>query len=152
MRVVFYFGQSFLVGWVSLCSVGENRFSVGLVDELLQHWQRFTAIQPKTVGKLFYRETSIVSTQTDCGWNGWRTGSKNVALVSIQTCPVKYWAARHPESSENQTELSAVRFLIRSRPCWCRLSRMPSLNSRIHHETDPYNKTNMFLRRALEIL
>lgn len=33
--------------------------------------QGVTAFQPKTVGKVRHCETSIVSTQTNCGWNGW---------------------------------------------------------------------------------
>jgi len=48
-KVVFYWDQPFLVGWVFSCSIGEKLFSVGLVDNLF----RPASNQVETVEKAF---------------------------------------------------------------------------------------------------
>ena len=101
IEVVFYWGQSFLVGhsWVFLCSVEGKPFSLGLIDQLFQPGSNQVETFDKALAAIYRDSTE----------NGWkivlsrslklaavktldpnRTRPKNFALLSIQTCPVKY--------------------------------------------------------------
>ena len=104
-KVVFYWDQPFLAGWVFSVLLGKKTFSVGLIDQLFQpasnkvetvekalaatavvyaghlksaagssrvafpqlvnaekSGNTYSAFQPKTVGKVFYWESSTTST------------------------------------------------------------------------------------------
>lgn len=78
-------------------------------------FSRVTGFQPETVRKVLYWETLILSTLTDCGWNGW--SQQNSTLLTQPLSPPQSCLYRVWHGTDKKCEVVSTAGVMPISPC-----------------------------------